>query len=68
MASLSEIEQLYVRHFLDDDLLLFLSGEHTPISEHTPTSSFVDSSAPQRTEKEIDDFLTMLLRIYCVKS
>ena len=64
MASLSEIEQLC--DFLDDDLLLFLSDEHTPISEHTPTSIFINSSAlssaPQLTEKEIDDFLTMLLR------
>ena len=60
MASLSEIEQL--RNFLDNDLLLFLSDEHTPTSEHMPTSTFVDSSAPQLTEKEIDDFLTMLLR------
>ena len=60
MASLSEIEQPH--HFLDDDLPLFLLDEHTPTSEHTPTRTFVDSNAPQLTEKEIDDFLTMLLR------
>ena len=50
MASHSEIEQL--RHFLDDNLLLFLSDEHTPTSEHMPTSTFVNSSALQLTEKE----------------
>ena len=55
MASLSEIEQL--RDFLDNNLLLFLSDEHTPTSEYTPTSTFVDSNASQLTEKEIDDFL-----------
>ena len=54
MASRSEIEQL--RNFLEDNLLLFLSDEHMPTSEHTPTSTFVDSRAPQLTEKEIDDF------------
>ena len=51
MASLFEIEQL--RDFLDDD---FLSDEHTPKSEHTPTNIFIDNSASQLTEKEIDDF------------
>ena len=54
MANLSEIEQLL--DFLDDDLLLFLSDEHTPTSEHTPTRTFADSNAPQLTEKEIDGF------------
>ena len=54
MASLSEIEQL--RDFLDDNLLLFLSDEHMPTSEHTPTRTFVDSNTPQLTEREIDDF------------
>ena len=52
MASLSEIEQL--RDFLDNDLLLFLLDEHTPTSEYTPTSTFINNSAPQLTEKEID--------------
>ena len=56
MASLSETEQL--RDFLDDDLLLFLSDEHTPTSEHTPTRTFIDSNSPQLTEKETDDFST----------
>ena len=60
IEKLSEIEQL--REFLDDDQLLFLSDKHMPTSEHTPTRTFVDSNAPQLTEKEIDDFLTMLLR------
>ena len=54
MASLSEIEQL--RDFLDDDLLLFLSDEHTPTSEHKPTRTFIDSNALQLIEKETDDF------------
>ena len=54
MASLFETEQL--RDFRDNDLLLFLSDEHTPTSEDKPRSTFVDSSAPQLTEKEIDDF------------
>ena len=61
LASLSEIEQLC--NFLDDnDLLLFLSDEHTPTSEHTSTRTFIDSNTPQLPEKEIDDLLTMLLR------
>ena len=54
MASLYEIQQL--RDFLDDDLLLFLLDEHMPTSEHTPTSTFFNNSAPQLREKEIDDF------------
>ena len=54
MANLSEIEQL--RDFLDDDLLLFLSDEHTPTSEHMPTRTLVNSNTPQLTEREIDDF------------
>ena len=60
MASLYDIQQL--RDFLDDNLLLFLLDEHMPTSEHTPTSTFFDNSVPQLTEKEIDDFLTVLLR------
>ena len=50
----SEIEQL--RDFLGNDLLLFVSDEHTP------TNTFVSSNTEHLTEKELDEILTVLLR------